>query len=118
MKRFKKFTDAPVGDVEVLSNAEVTIPNQAMTPQEVLIRFAQNGTLGSQTQYYDDNIVDDVNKMGFEEIHELAQEAKRKYQELDKAARKKAKEDERQRILDDYESKRAKSSVPSEEGQS
>jgi len=61
-------------DVEKHDSKVVTIPDQSLTPQEILVRFAQGR--GSSVQRFDSEFdeYDDMSKLDMEEMYALKQD--------------------------------------------
>lgn len=61
-------------DVEKHDSKVITIPDQSLTPQEILVRFAQGR--GSSVQRFDSEFdeYDDMSKLDMEEMYALKQD--------------------------------------------
>ncbi|AZL82765.1 hypothetical protein [Apis mellifera associated microvirus 56] len=81
----------PDPNTEQLDDQIVTRPGQALTIEEVMVRFGQHGSIRQNQgyHYYDDSLGTDTSKMSFEELHDASQRVAAHADQLRKAAQAK-----------------------------
>lgn len=101
---------------EYPTGESLTVPNQVLTPKEMLDRFTRGLPLDqtSRTPYYSDIELPVLEKLDLTELHEMYQDNKKQLDEheaREKAAKQKAdKEAFKKSVIEDHE--KSKSSTP------